>query len=148
MINTESVLLNPEAIKKVEEKYNAKYVLEACLRSRDGNWHNQPAAIFYTDDPHPEGSNYFALYMHHGWEGQPAQLMITNGVSAIQGIFKGARADDGEIIYSRYRHDYRTSRDGSVTVDGGRDYFKAHALPSQVVEFIVVADRLELVENK
>ena len=29
-----------------------------------------------------------------------------------------------------------------------RDYFKAHALPSQVVEFIVVADRLELVENK
>lgn len=29
-----------------------------------------------------------------------------------------------EILYSRSRHDYRTSEDNSVSVDGGFDYFK------------------------
>ena len=149
MINVESSIFSADTIKKVEEKYDAKYLLEACLRSKDGMWYNHPAAIFYTEKAHPQGSNYFGLYMYQGLGGAAAidpYPMITNGASAIQGIFKGARAADGEIIYSRYRHDYRTSKDGSVSVDGGRDYFKVagHAEGWKPVEFIVVTDRLEL----
>ena len=37
-------------------------------------------------------------------------------------LISAAVADDGEIIYSKYRHDYNVSKDKSVFIDGGRDY--------------------------
>jgi hypothetical protein len=37
----------------------------------------------------------------------------------------GIVADNGEVIYSRYRHDFVYSTDRSVFVDGGRDYVKS-----------------------
>ncbi len=48
--------------------------------------------------------------------------MITNAITATETIITGIKAQNGEIIYSRYRHDYRESKDGSVFIDGGRDY--------------------------
>ena len=147
MINTECSFLKEPQIALMEERFNAKYVFESCI-GRDGNWLNFPVAIFYTAIPHPEGSNYFGLFWKEAFmDGDTPHIAICNGINATQGEFTGVRADDGEIIYSRYRHDFRTSKDGSASVDGGRDYFRAVGkLPSsRIVKFIVVGDHPEIV---
>ena len=61
-VNTDCSFLKPDTIKKIEQEYNGKYVLESCLKKKDGGWYNFPVAIFYTEQAHPEGSNYFAIY--------------------------------------------------------------------------------------
>lgn len=115
-VNTICSFLTLESIRKIEEKYDAKYVLESCLRMKNGNWANFPAAIFYTKEPHPEGSNYFAIFRD-----TDGDMMITNGISAVEGVsFIGIEAEE-EVVYSRYRHDYRTHKNGAF-IDGGRDY--------------------------
>lgn len=117
-VNTKSSFLKDESIEKIERHYKAKYVLESCLKAKDGGWANFPAAIFYTQEAHPEGSNYFAIYMDKS--GSP---MITDALPSIQGvIFEGIEAE-GEVVYSRFRHDYREGKNGAF-VDGGRDYFR------------------------
>jgi hypothetical protein len=110
-----------EHIAKIEEKYNAKYVIDACLQNKNGSWINFPAAIFYTEEAHPQGSNYMAFYwseIHDGW-------MITDGQSAVKEPFGGFLFEDGELVHSRFRHDCFVHRDAMV--DGGRDYFKSSA---------------------
>ena len=108
-------------IKEVEDKYNAKYVGQMALRTIGGGWSEDvPGEIFWQETPPQEGySNYFALFKRGG------SLYITSGASAVEGVIDGTVADDGEIIYSRYRHDMRHSRDGSVWIDGGRDYTRS-----------------------
>ena len=109
----------PFNIDAVEKKYNAKYVGELCLKSR-GDWVNAPASIFYQETPPVEGySKYFALVIQNG------TALITSGESAISEPIWVIEANDGELIYSRYRHDYRESKDKSVFIDGGRDYVRA-----------------------
>ena len=105
-------------IEKIEAKYNAKWVGQLCLRVRGGGWHGDDCGdVYYQETPPVEGySNYFALIMQFG------NAYITSGASGVEGVITGIIADDGEVIYSRYRHDYRTSTDGSVFIDGGRDY--------------------------
>jgi len=106
-------------IAKVEEKYNAKFVGQFCLKTRDGQWANSPADVYWQATPPVAGySNYFGLIIQGG------TLYITSGAAGVEPIITAAVAKDGEIIYSRYRHDYRTSKDGSVFIDGGRDYTK------------------------
>jgi hypothetical protein len=39
----------------------------------------------------------------------------------------GIESDSGEIIYSRFQHDYRESYDKSVFIDGGREYSRYSA---------------------
>ena len=105
-------------IAKVEAKYNAKFVGQLALKTRDGGWSSDSCGdVYYQETPPVEGySKYFALIIQNG------SAYITSGASAVDGIITGIVADDGEIIYSRYRHDYRTSTDGTVFIDGGRDY--------------------------
>ena len=109
-------------IAKVEEKYNAKFVGQLCLKTSDGMWAGDSCGdVYYQETPPVEGySHYFALIMQRG------SLYITSGASAVEGTISGVVADDSEIIYSRYRHDYRTSKDGSCFIDGGRDYTKTN----------------------
>lgn len=140
-VNTTSELFYADQISKIEEHYNAKYVFESCLKNGDGNWANFPVAIFYTDTPHPEGSNYFALWKsEHG-------LRITNAISAVEGItYAGLEAED-EVIYSHYRHDFRVGKNGAF-VDGGRDYFRYGGDKHDdynIVNFKVVGGCIEIV---
>ena len=133
-------------ISKVEEKYNAKFVGQLPLRGMDGNWSEDNCAdIFYQAVPPIQGySNYFGLiYRNHN-------LYILSGASAVVGVINGIQAEDGEIIYSRYRHDYRTSTDGSVFIDGGRDYVKTgggHQVLLKIVdgEWYVVEDEEDMI---
>lgn len=135
-ILNECTWLKPEGIKIIEDKYNAKYVFESCLKLKDGGWCNMPVAIFYTEEAHPEGSNYFGLYLTDFGD-----LMITNGISATEPF--NALLVDGDVVYSRYRHDYREHK--RAIVDGGRDYFKHNGV-GQTVMLQVVGDHLEVME--
>lgn len=115
--------------KRVEDVRQCRYVGDFCLRTRDGGWSEQPAAVFWQETPpDPSYSNYFGLTrrMEIGENGpQWGALLITGAGCVAEGVWWGQRAADGEIIYSRWRHDYRRSADGTAMVDGGRDYFKS-----------------------
>lgn len=118
MIRNEAELLKLD-VGKIEEHYDASYVCEACIRN-GGEWRTAPSLIFYNRVAHPQGSNYFAVSFDRGG------LVVTDGLSAVESGFTGIRADNGDIIYSRHRHDCRWSEDGSVMIDGGRDYFRCN----------------------
>ena len=134
-ILNECSFLKPEGIAKIEKAYNAKYVFESCLKTKNGGWCNMPVAIFYTETPHPQGSNYFGLYRNDFGD-----FMITDGISATE-PFDALQAGD-DVIYSRYRHDFREHN--GYMVDGGRDYFRrsADGIP---VKLCVNKDKLEIV---
>ena len=139
-IHNESSFLPEAVITNIENKYNAKYVFESCLKNRFGAWTEFPVAIFYTEEAHPEGSNYFGFYRNDFGD-----YMITNGISATED-FKGIRVGE-DIYYSRYRHDYREF--GPFFVDGGRDYIRYGGEPHEdmiQVKLRVNKDKLEVVE--
>ena len=72
-IHNECTWLNPDGIAKVENMYKATFVMESCLKNKRGDWSNFPVAIFYTEEAHPQGSNYFGLYRTDFGD-----IMITN----------------------------------------------------------------------
>lgn len=135
----------PVDITKVEETYNAKYVGNFCLKTVGGGWSESPVAIFYQENP-PEiakGSHYFGLFEREG------RLFITNGSSAFAEPIQAVISDDEEILFSRYRWDFRTSKDKSVSVDGGRDYFKVlfDKKPPRTVDLVIDKDKLVIQEK-
>jgi hypothetical protein len=131
-------------INAVEEKYNAIFVGDFCLKSKKFGWVNAPAAIFYQKVIPVVGyTHYFALFESEG------KLLITAGESAITDPISAIRAADGEIIYSKYRHDNVTSKDGSCNIDGGREYCHWSATKgTQHVQLRVVKDKVEVHINE
>jgi hypothetical protein len=105
-------------IDQVESEYNAKFVGQFCLKTVDGGWANSPTDVYYVQNPDTSlgHSHYFGLFSRNG------TTYITRGDSGVEPDISAVIAHDGEIIYSRYRHDYRVSNDQSVFIDGGRDY--------------------------
>jgi len=138
-IINECEMFTSDELATIEKKYNAKFVCETCI-SDGKSWLNELCAIFYTPEPHPEGSNYFALFFRAGAEFQPT-LMIADGITAAKTPINGVVAKNGDIIYSKYRWDYRESKDGSVIVDGGRDYLK-RSKGGKVVQLVIKKDKL------
>jgi outer membrane protein assembly factor BamB len=110
MINNESAMFSKSQVETIENLRKAIYV---CSTEHKGI----PVEVFYGSQEHPVSkSRYFALYRSNGI------LMITDGSFIEDQEIEAVVANNGEIIYSRYRHDYRTSKDGSVFIDGGRAY--------------------------
>jgi hypothetical protein len=132
--------LKQDAYKTIEDKYNAKFVGVFCIKNGD-NWRNAPSAIFYQETPpQPEYSNYFAVsYSEH-------QLVISDGKSFNSNPIFGVVANDGQVIYSAYRHDYVESDDGSVMIDGGRDYLRCTS-DSKLVELIIDKDQIKIKDS-
>ena len=144
----DSEIFTPEGIAKIEARKDAVYVCDTCLRSPRGGWNNEPVAIFWNKNPDniPKGgSAWFGLFYRHdrigfdGGLGEPT-LYITNAISAVQTpdgesvTITGVIAENGDVIYSRYRHDYRLSPDGTAMVDGGRDYLRTGPVGLGTVE--------------
>lgn len=109
-----SLPINVEAI---EKKYDAIYVGDFCTKNIYGEWANIPTALFWQEKPKCGYNNYFLIYFNN-----QDNICITSGKTVVDCEIDGIVADDGEIIFSRYRHDCNWSIDGSVMIDGGRDY--------------------------
>lgn len=146
-INTSSSFLTGAYIKKIEGAMNARYIFESCVKTKSGQWANVPVAVFYQKKAHPLGSNYFGLYYDHRFDETnntlTKRLMICDAKSAVDGgVFTGIIADSGEILYSRYRHDYRSSEDDTVWIDGGHDYTRYGG--GLLVRLRVSVDKMEI----
>jgi hypothetical protein len=137
-ILTDCSFLSQNQIRKVEDRYKANYVFESQLKLRSEQWSDFSAAVFFTDEPHPNGSNWFGLWDNAG------SLMISNAFSAANEPFFGAVAENGDVIYSRHTRDFRESEDKTVFVDGGRAHFR-HDLEHEIVRLKVVKDRVVLI---
>jgi hypothetical protein len=129
-IKNDPVLFSKEQIEKIEKLKNAKYV---CSTEHRGF----PIEVFYSDVAHPDsGSRYFGLYR----SGITRELMITNGAFIEDQKIDAIIADNGEIVYSRYRHDYIRSTDGSVFIDGGREYTRSSLVTQERRLVLIVKD--------
>lgn len=114
--NNDSAIFSEENIKSIEKVKNAEYVI-------DTEHNNISCAVFYGDTPHKDsGSRYFALY----YTPIENQLMITDGSFIEEQVIMGVVSEDDEVVFSRHRHDYRQSQDGSVFIDGGRAYMRSN----------------------
>ncbi len=129
-------------IKVIEEKYSAKYMGPWCTKRLNGNWNERPVDVFYQPNPDIEKGhkNYFGMFVQDG------TVWITDATSAFSDTITGIICEDGEVIVSRYRHDY-VEKDGRM-IDGGRDYVRASLHPSASVtvvdgNFVVEANVVE-----
>jgi hypothetical protein len=120
-------------ISKVEKRYKCKYVCETCLNVK-GLWREHSSLIFYNEVAHPEGSNYMAL--SYQLDGDDGYLVVSDGISVTEEPIVGI-IDGDEVIYSRFRHDYRVGKTG-VMIDGGRDYIRSSiADPDKYVNLVI-----------
>lgn len=112
--------LDQASIKKVEEIRSAKYMGYWCTKRSDGSWNEQPVDVFYQPNPDlAQGhSHYFGIFIRDN------SIYICDAASAFSETIGGIVCDDGEVLVSRYRHDYVT-KEGGYMIDGGRDYLKA-----------------------
>ena len=114
---------NANGIQKISEMYGGKYLGYWAIKDKNGNWSEMPVDVFY--QPNPDRSkghtNYFGMYRNFN-----DQVMITNAESAFSQPITGVVTDDGEVIVSRYRHDYVT-KDNRM-IDGGRDYVRSSTI--------------------
>lgn len=137
-INNEPFLFNLSQISIIENTRSAKYVCATEHKSTS-------VEVFYADKPHPvSGSRYFALY----YSGEDNTLMITDGSFIESQEIEGVATTSGEIVFSRHRHDFRSSRDGSVFVDGGRAYTRTNVLDASRRVPLVVRDGVLKVKDE
>ena len=135
--------LKEASIKKVEDLRNAKYMGYWCTKRTDGkSWNESPVDVFYQPNPDTEKGhrNYFGLYVQGG------SLYITDATSAFSEPIVGSICEDGEVIVSRYRHDY-VAKKGAM-IDGGRDYTRTNLCKTARVivyggEFVIETDVVE-----
>ena len=117
-------------IEAAEKHYGVRYIGTFCLNHN--GWCNTPAAIFY--QPEPDRSkghtNYLAIFIIKN------NVILADGSSAFKEPIDACIADNGQIIYSSHRHDYVTSDDGSVFIDGGRDYTRTNSTTQIYIECI------------
>lgn len=77
------------------------------------------ADIFYRETPHPKfGNRYFCLFFRGD------DLYVANADSIENLNFGMVENDDGDLEYSRSRHDYKSFKNGNM-IDGGRDYIRS-----------------------
>lgn len=135
-------VLSKVDIIKIEESMNAKYVCDTPLPAKGGGWVNSPGALFYTEQAHPEGSNYF-LFFQKPFDDQ---WYISDGLRCAEQPFPGLQIKEGEVMISTYRHDF--FRHGNTFVDGGRDYLRSGGGGSGTpVTLQIVEDRVEIAEG-
>jgi hypothetical protein len=128
-------------IEKAEKHFNAKFVCESPLKEGAG-WRDYSSLIFYNEIAHPQGSNYLAISYVLSGDGK-VDLVVSDGISATLEDFTGI-VDGDEVIYSRFRHDYRVGKTG-VVIDGGRDYVRSSN--GHLVIMRVINDKLEIVNE-
>ena len=106
-----------------------------CTKRPNGGWNESPVDVFY--QPNPDTSlghtNYFGMFIKTDpYTGKSTgSVYITEASSVFSDPIAGIPTDDGEVIVSRYRHDY-VEKDGRM-IDGGRDYTRSSAHQSVII---------------
>jgi hypothetical protein len=139
-IITDPVFYTKEFADRVARIYNATYICETTIRSKNDQWLYNPSLLYYNTMPHPEGSNYFAITR----DGD--NYIISDAITITLYPIRATKAKNGDIIYSHYRHHMNTSTDGTVWCDGGREYYRGSVSPTVLLQF--VKDRLEIVSEE
>jgi hypothetical protein len=112
------------SIKKVEELMDSQYMGYWCTQFPSGDgWNDSPVDVFY--QPNPDASKGHSHYFGMFYRGK--DLYITDAKSAFFKPISGVICEDGEVLVSRYRHDYVKKDDHMI--DGGRDYLKCSLSP-------------------
>jgi hypothetical protein len=146
MIQNPKDCSQPIDVAAVEKRYGGTYIGDFCLYTTNNGWSEVPAAVFYQPNPNRElgHTNYFGMFVRNinTFIGE-GELYITKGDSAFKDDIAGVIAD-GEIIYSCYRHDYHTSTDKSVSIDGGRDYTRFRGNPNRICKLVMKDGKLEV----
>lgn len=135
----------------IEEKFKVSYIGDFCIKSENGDWSNTPVSIYYQENPNISlgHTNYLGVGVDYIFDGEnmiPAKIYLTNGESAFSEGLIGVVADNGDIIVSCYRNDAKTSPDGSVKIDGGRDYVKT-STDAEIVKLKVLKGKIVLDEQ-
>jgi hypothetical protein len=112
--------LTKSGITRAEAHYGAKYMGYWVTKKPDGQWNETPVDVFYQPNPDLSKGHSHYFGMHRNGRNFP---MITNAESAFSETIVGFLTDDGEVIVSRYRHDF-VQKDVHF-IDGGRDYTRA-----------------------
>lgn len=100
-----------------------KYLGAFAAQAKTGGWTEDPADMFYSARPDTtKGHKHFVgIIKIYG------VLVVFDATRSLVDVeMEAAVAADGELVISRYRHDYRTSEDGTTFADGGRDYMRSN----------------------
>lgn len=139
----------PLNIKYAETSKNATYVGDFSILDKKGQWTNQAVAVFYQENPAEGHSHYFGLY----YDRIADAFCICNAESAFSKPITAIVGSDGEVLYSRYGHDFRSLADGSGAIDGGRDYCRIIGGPNgaplpRIVTLKIQGSSLVVVEDE
>lgn len=136
-------LSNMLKMEVIEEKYNAKYIGEFCYKQPTKGWLNQPMALFYTEEKHPEGSNYMGILIQYNPYTEENTIIIVDGISAVEHEWIGVMdIRNNTILYSAFRHDYQTH--GELMADGGPEYTRSSLHVN--VKMAIAKDKLQIIE--
>lgn len=99
---------------------SARHVGQFALKTRE-DYTDFAVDVFYQPNPNRElgYDNYFAIYKKDG------KAYITSAAGIRDMVFSGVADCDGNVLYARYRHDFRSTKDGDIMVDGGM-WLKCH----------------------
>lgn len=114
-------LFDADAVTDHYSKLDGVPVTYVCTSELDpGNL--VPVDVFFRETPHPEfGNRYFGLYQST----LTGKMMITNADRIENLSFACVLDSEGNLHYSRDRHDYVTTDAGNM-IDGGRAYTRTN----------------------
>ena len=138
-IPTTGFHFSADQIKWIEESYKGKYMGYWTTQRKDGSWNDMPVDVFYQPNPDVTRghSHYFGMYRDTFTD----ETKITDAKSAFSSPLIGLLTDDGEVIVSRYRHDYVSK--GDKFIDGGRDYVRSSVVDESMM--LITVDRDQFV---
>lgn len=111
-----STYYSDEFLERVKAEYQGRFICEAMygassVDQRVHKWFGCPGLIFYADEPHPRGSNWFSVFTDIS-----RTSFISNGIGATYSDFYAVEADNGDIVYPRFISTNAYSPDRSVYI--------------------------------
>ncbi len=138
--------LSSDGIATTEQKYGAVYMGFWCTKNPGGGWNESPVDVFY--QPNPDVSlghkSYFGILKRSEPITGKDRVYICDATSAFSEPIKGVICGDGEVLVSRYRHDFQTK--GNCMIDGGRDYTRS-SWPANYATVLIEGDKFIITED-
>jgi hypothetical protein len=104
----------------IEHEYNAKYLFDFEIQP------NIVCQIYYQYNPPKDYSHYFGIGITYSTDDDDKPIIFITSAKKMEDVKISAvtENDTNEIIFSRFRHDYRSTTSGKISVDGGQDYIR------------------------